>query len=152
MDPMRRAMTAYGQAADTLPPLQQIVMLYDGAIRRLREAKAAGEAGRIAQRATAVGKAAAIVDALQRCLDAERGGEIAANLDRIYTHLGFRMQQINMLGDLAICDEVAEQLAELRMAWAGLLNQGTLPGSPNASQPSAAEVEGGAPTGLAVQA
>ena len=124
MDPMRRALTAYGQAAETMPPLQQIVMLYDGAIRRLREAKVANEAGRILARHAAVGKAAEIIDALHRCLDHERGGEIAANLDRLYTYLAFRLQQVNLDGGSAACDEVAERLAELRMAWATLLNQG----------------------------
>lgn len=134
MDPMRRALTAYGQAAETLPPLQQIVMLYDGAIRRLREAKAAAEAGRIGERHVAVGKAAAIVDALHRCLDHEHGGEIAANLDRIYIHLGFRLQQINLGGDSAICDEVAARLGELRAAWAALLEQG--PPAPDGAVPA----------------
>lgn len=133
MNPMRRAMTAYGQANDTLPPLQQIVMLYDGAIRRLKEARVAGEAGRIGARFDAVSKAAAIVEGLHHCLDPERGGEIAANLDRIYTHLIFRMQQINIEGDLSICDEVAERLAELRLAWATLLNRGA-PSAPAASE------------------
>lgn len=124
MSGMQRAVTAYDQATETIPPLQQIVLLYDCAIRRLREARAAIEAGRIPARHVAVAKAAAIVDALQRSLDHERGGEIAGNLDRLYTHLGFRMQQINLANDPAICDEVAQRLGELRAAWATLLGQG----------------------------
>jgi flagellin-specific chaperone FliS len=35
---MQRALSAYGQAAETLAPLTQIVLLYDGAIRRIKEA------------------------------------------------------------------------------------------------------------------
>lgn len=152
MDPMRRAVTAYGQAADTLPPLQQIVLLYDGAIRRLKEARGAAERGRIGERHKAVEQAVAIVDALHRCLDDERGGEIAANLDRLYTHLIFRMQQINIQGDLSICEEVAGQLTELRMAWAALLNQGSPTATPAAVQTAAAQPSPAPSAGFAVNA
>lgn len=69
MSGMQRAVTAYDQATETIPPLQQIVLLYDCAIRRLREARAAIEAARIPARHVAVAKAVAIVDALQRSLD-----------------------------------------------------------------------------------
>ncbi|HEX6141274.1 MAG TPA: flagellar export chaperone FliS [Geminicoccaceae bacterium] len=148
MDPMRRALTAYGQAAETLPPLQQIVMLYDGTIRRLKEARAADEAGRVGERWTAVGKAAAIIDGLHRSLDHERGGEIALNLDRIYTRLAFRLQQINLEGGSAICDEVAGRLGELRAAWAALLSQG--PANPGATESAAPTPAGAVPPRLAV--
>ena len=43
MSVMQRAVSAYGQASHTLAPIQQIVMLYDGAIRKLKEARAAIE-------------------------------------------------------------------------------------------------------------
>jgi flagellin-specific chaperone FliS len=36
-----RAAAAYGHAAQAVPPLRQVVMLYDGAIRRITEAKLA---------------------------------------------------------------------------------------------------------------
>lgn len=120
MTGMQRAVTAYDQAAGTMPPLQQIVLLYDGAIRRLREARDAIEGGRVKDRHVAVEKAATIVGALQGCLDLDRGGEIAANLDRLYTHLTIRMHQINVANDPTVCDEVAERLGELRMAWSAL--------------------------------
>ena len=70
----QRAAAAYGQAAQTIPPLRQIVMLYDGAILRLQEAKRAIAENRIEDRHRAVSKAAAIIDALHGCLDFERVG------------------------------------------------------------------------------
>lgn len=150
MTGMQRAVSAYDQAATTMPALQQIVLLYDCAIRRLKEARAAIESGRVPARHVAIGKAAAIVDALQRSLDLERGGEIARNLDRLYTHLGFRMQQINLADDPAICDEVAERLGELRTAWATLLAQG----GGDAPSPATGAIARGAAgqAGLAVSA
>ena len=75
MNHLQRAVSAYGQAAQTLPPAQQIVLLYDGVLRRLKEARDALAAGRVEDRWRAVQRAAAIVDALHACLDFERGGE-----------------------------------------------------------------------------
>lgn len=120
MNAMQRAADAYGQATQTLPPIQQIVLLYDGAMRRIKEARAAIEDGRVKDRATAVSKATAIVEGLQSALDHERGGEIAANLDRIYTHVAFRLQTLNVLAEVTTCDELLARLDELRAAWAEL--------------------------------
>ena len=120
-----RATAAYGQAARTIPPALQIVMLYDGAIARLREARRAAEEGRIEDRCRAVEKATAIIDALHACLDLERGGEIAATLDRLYTYASVRMQLINTRNDAGVCDEIAARLTELRNAWSVIAEGGT---------------------------
>ena len=118
MQGMQRALSAYGQAAETLAPLKQIVLLYDGAIRRIREARQAIELSRINERHAAVEKASAIIDALHAALDHERGGEIALQLDRIYTYLSFRLQRVNLDNDPAICDELVARLSELRASCA----------------------------------
>ena len=127
MQAMRRAIDAYGHASATLAPAQQIVLLYDGAIRRVKEAQSAILARRIEERCRAVQKATAIVDGLQSCLDHERGGEIARNLDRLYTHMIFRLQRINLTNDPAICDEVITRLDQLRAAWAQLATGAAAP-------------------------
>jgi len=142
MNAMNRAMAAYGQASETLPPLQQIVLLYDGAIRRLKEARQAIAARRVRDRLVAVNKAAAIIEALQAALDHERGGEIAANLDRIYTHISLRLHQINLLDDPAICDELIARLGELRTSWAELAGGGRAPGPAPIADASAAAQAG----------
>ena len=130
MQGMRRALTAYGQAAETLAPLKQIVLLYDGAIRRIKEARQAIEQRRVNERHTAVEKASAIVDALHAALDHERGGEIAAQLDRIYTYVSFRLQRVNLDNDPAICDELVARLSELRTSWAEIAGPGSAGGLP----------------------
>ena len=116
--PMRRAINAYGQASETLAPAQQIVLLYEGAIRRIRR-----RATRSKRRASALRRRAVrprSSRACRSCLDHARGGEIARNLDRIYTHVIFRLQRINLTDDPAICDEVIARLDQLRAAWAKL--------------------------------
>ncbi len=127
MAPMHRAMSAYGQAAETLAPARQIVLLYDGAIRRIKEARRAIDLRRVNERYIAVEKATAIVEALHACLDYERGGEIARNLDRLYTYVVFRLQRVNLTDDASICDEVVERLGELRAAWAQIAEGGSAP-------------------------
>ena len=126
MPSMQRAMSAYGQAAETLAPARQIVLLYDGAMRRIKEARRALEQGQVNERYVAVEKARAIIEALQACLDHERGGEIARNLDRIYTYVAFRLQRINLRGEVAVCDELVLRLGELRASWAQIAGLSTV--------------------------
>ena len=120
MQATRKAINAYAHASETVAPAQQIVLLYEGAIRRIREARAAIQAQRISERCMAVQKATAIVEGLQSCLDHARGGQIARDLDRIYSHVVFRLHRINLTNDPAICDEVVALLDPLRAAWAQL--------------------------------
>jgi flagellar protein FliS len=137
MQRMQRALSAYGQAAETLAPARQIVLLYDGAIRRIKEARQAIERRAVNDRYAAIGKAAAIIDALQGCLDHERGGEIAENLDRLYTYFGMRLQRINLTDDVQICDELVERLGELRASWAQIADAGGAPGATGPAAPPA---------------
>lgn len=120
MTAMRQAMNAYGQAVETTPPAKQIVMLYDGILRQITVARDAIENGRVNDRFIAVQKATLIVEALQGCLDHEKGGEIAPQLDQIYTYIIFRLQAINIDNDPAICDELLERAGDLRGSWATL--------------------------------
>jgi flagellar protein FliS len=135
-----RAATAYGRAAQTIPPVRQVVMLYDGALGRLREARQAIADGRIEDRFRAVQKASAIVDGLHACLDFERGGEIAPLLDRMYGYIGLRLQQINIRNDPGICDELIACLDQLRSAWHALAEGGAalFPGPTSIGNTSAA--------------
>ncbi|MEZ5931401.1 MAG: flagellar export chaperone FliS [Alphaproteobacteria bacterium] len=130
MTAMRKAMNAYGQAVDTIPPAKQIVMLYDGILRHIANARTAIANRRINDRFMAVQKATLILEALQGCLDHDKGGEIAPQLDRLYTHYIFRLQAINMEDDPAICDELIGMISELRDSWATLAKSGTSPAAP----------------------
>ncbi|NJO38428.1 MAG: flagellar export chaperone FliS [Rhizobiales bacterium] len=127
MTAMQKAMNAYGQAVDTIPPARQIVMLYEGVLRHIAHARTAIANRRINDRFMAVQKATLILEALQGCLDHDKGGEIAPQLDRLYTHYIFRLQAINIEDDPAICDELIGMIGELRDSWATLAKSGTSP-------------------------
>lgn len=120
MNAVRQATTAYDRAATTMPPLKQIVLLHDGAIRRIREARDAIERGRPNDLLIATSKASGIVEALAASLDHQHGGVIAANLDRLYGDLVFRLQRLNLEPEPGVCDQLAARLGTLRDAWAEL--------------------------------
>jgi len=124
-----RAMTAYHAATETVTPATAIVMLYDGAVRRLNEAKLAAQEGRIEDRCIAVGKAHAIVHGLQCQLDFGAGGDIAPLLDDYYNYILHRMTQINIKSDPTICEELVSRLREMRESWSAIA-QGSIPEAP----------------------
>ena len=131
---MQKALNAYGQAEETIPPAKQIVMLYDGVLRHIANARLAIVERRINDRYQATQKATMVIEALQGCLDFEQGGDIAPQLDQIYTYLIFRLQAINIDDDVAICDELMERVGELRESWAIIANN-EADGQPGAAPP-----------------
>jgi len=109
-------------------PQRLIVMLYDGALAALAEARAHIEAGRTAQKGRAIGKAISIVqEGLKAALDVGQGGDIARSLMELYDYIGRRMLLANLRDDVALVDEAARLLTELRAAWATLADQPPMP-------------------------
>ena len=109
-------------------PQRLVVMLYDGALHALGEARAHLVAGRTAQKGRAIGKAISIVqEGLKASLDVGQGGEIARSLMELYDYIGRRMLLANLRDDVALIDEAARLLTELRGAWATLAEQQPLP-------------------------
>jgi flagellar protein FliS len=101
-------------------PRRLVVMLYDGAIERVRQARGCSEHGKTAERSAAIGRAIAILDELRGSLDREKGGPLAANLDDLYSYASRRLLAASASGDVRILDEVAALLGELREAWAAI--------------------------------
>jgi flagellar protein FliS len=93
-------------------------MLYDGAARRIGQARTAILERRVEDRYRHVMRAHAIVSSLQDVLDLERGGDVARLLDQLYGYVLHRLVQINLRDDAAICDELIARLGEVRSSWA----------------------------------
>jgi len=98
-------------------PLELVVMLYDGAIQQADAAREALLANNIPARKVAISKMLAIISQLQNTLDMERGGEIAENLDRIYSWATARLLDAVVTRDTKPVDEVRRVLDGLRDAW-----------------------------------
>jgi flagellar protein FliS len=106
--------------------MQLVVMLYDGALRFLSEAKAAQAIGDMPRRAHALRRVAAIIAECHSTLDLEQGGTVAAELDRLYSYISTRLIDITVKKDAAAIDEIHRLLTPLRNAWAEAAAQGVM--------------------------
>jgi flagellar protein FliS len=111
-------------AIETASPEQLTLMCYDGALRFMRRAARALDAGDRADASYATGRAQAIVNELNVTLDMDAGGEIAANLRSLYLFVNRHLSE-------AILEEASGKVTEsmaivdqLRGAWAEAMNLG----------------------------
>lgn len=96
---------------------QILIMLYDGAIRFVRQAIFAIESGDRVKKGEGINKAVAIVTEFRNTLDHEIGGEIAANLDALYDYMVREMTRGNAGNDVKPLKIVEKMLTELRDTW-----------------------------------
>jgi flagellar protein FliS len=101
-------------------PTQLVIMLYDGAIRFLTIAKEKMHSRELELRHIHILKAQRILSELIGSLDTENGGEVAANLQRLYTYMLNRTLEANVHDRLEPLDEVIGMLRELRASWSEL--------------------------------
>jgi flagellar protein FliS len=114
------ARLAYTEAAVlTASPERLVVMLYDGAIRFLRQAAAQQRAGRWSEAHDRVRRAQAVIDELNRSLDL-RQGEVASRLRSIYGFCTRHLIESTAAADPEGYETVARLLGELRASWAEL--------------------------------
>jgi flagellar protein FliS len=106
----------------TASPARLVCMLYDRAILSLREAVAAVEAGQIETRWRANKRAMDIIAHMWTTLDAERGGQIAANLADLFNYMLSRLPEVDFRNDAEPAREVIGLLEPLREAWYGIAN------------------------------
>ncbi|PYC21090.1 flagellar protein FliS [Aquipseudomonas alcaligenes] len=104
------------QVADASPH-RLIQMLMEGGLSRLAQAKGAMLHGQAAQKGELISKAIGIIGGLREGLDLQRGGEVAANLDRLYEYMVVRLVEANVTNDAAILDEVAGLLRNVKSGW-----------------------------------
>ncbi|HEX5213981.1 MAG TPA: flagellar export chaperone FliS [Vicinamibacterales bacterium] len=124
---MKRGIDAYRRTeAQSASPLQLVVMLYDGALRFLNEARAAHARSDMRARGAALRRVAAIVAECQSTLDLERGGAVAAELDRLYSYISARLLDITVKRDATAIDETYKLMSTLREAWAQAATSGVI--------------------------
>ncbi len=117
MSPQRMAHQAYSQAFSTVGKTRQVVMLYDGAIRFLKQAHEAMENNQIEQRFNLLVRASEIMLGLQSCLDFEQGGDVARVLYDFYSSVDSRILQLHRSNDTALCAELIKELKDMRDIW-----------------------------------
>lgn len=101
----------------TASPEQLLIMLYDGAIRFVRQAQEAMAAGERTGKLESISKALGIVSELANTLNHEIGGEIAENLDALYHFMIRELTQANLKNDPEKLKVVHDLLSGLRETW-----------------------------------
>ncbi len=119
-----RAAQAYRQVeSESRTPLEIVVMLYDGALRFLGDARDGHARKDLRARARGVSRALAIISELQSTLDMNQGGQVADQLDDLYTYITSRLLDVALKQDVTAIDEACKLLIVLRDAWGQLASQ-----------------------------
>ena len=98
-------------------PHRLIQLLMEGGMSRLAQARGAMQHGQVAIKGELIGKAIGIIGGLREGLDLQKGGEVAANLDRLYEYMVSRLVEANRINDPAMLDEVAALLRNVKSGW-----------------------------------
>ena len=99
-------------------PHQLIMMLFDGALAALAQAKVYMLNRDIAGQGTAISKTISIIDdGLKASLDEKAGGKLATDLKLLYEYLSLRLLIATLKSDPKILEEVTALLLELSSAW-----------------------------------
>ena len=101
----------------TANPLQLVVVLYDGAVKYLQEAKGHLQRGDIEGRTQAINRALAIVSELQATLNFQEGGQVARSLESLYAYMKGRLIAANLGQEDLPLSEVISLLSTLKSAW-----------------------------------
>ncbi len=104
------------QALDASPH-RLIQMLLEGGLARLAQARGAMERGDVGKKGELIGQAISIIGGLREGLNLELGGEIAANLDKLYEFMAMRLLEANLHNDLTAIEEVSGMLRNVKAGW-----------------------------------
>jgi len=120
---------------ETAGRLDLVLMCYEKAIESLWQARNSYEEGRFEQKARKLQRGLKILQELQGCLNFEKGGQIARNLDAIYGYLTRRLLEGDVKRDLTAFDEAVRILTDLKESWQGIASEN--PGKAAVLEPDA---------------
>lgn len=120
---MNKAATAYFQTkVNTTDQGQLLIMLYDGALRYLAQARDKMLAKDYAAKGVLISKVIDIINELSSSLNLEKGGSLATNLSNLYVLCTARLLQANLKMNMESLDSVVQILSGLRSAYAQILD------------------------------
>ncbi len=94
-----------------------VIMLYDSAIRNVKEAQKHMEIKDFFKKAEAIDTAYVAVTELLKSLDFKIGGEIAKNLSKIYNYILREITASNITNDSKKLDSPLKILEDFRVTW-----------------------------------
>ncbi len=119
-----RSVDAYGAAAAE-DRTQLVLRMLEGALDRIATARGQMQRRETGAKGESINKAIGLIDGLRGSLDLDRGGEIAANLNRLYDYMNRRLVEANLGDEPELLDEVADLLEDIRSAWAEITSTAT---------------------------
>jgi flagellar protein FliS len=122
---LKRGIESYGEVkvstgVATADSVQLIQMLFDGLLESLKSAEGQIRRGSIEEKSKSLTRASKIVLGLQGSLDHKAGGDIARNLDELYSYVTRRLLHVNLHNDLDALAEITSLIAEIRDAWSSI--------------------------------
>lgn len=107
--------TYQNNTVTTSTPGELTLMLYNGCLKFIQQAKKAADAGDIAEKNMAVQKAQAIISELMITLDASF--PVAKDMLALYEFANSRLIDGNIKNDTALFDEASAVIKEFRDTW-----------------------------------
>ncbi len=119
---MNKAAQAYFQTkVNTTDQGQLLLLLYDGALRFLAQAREKMQAKDFAAKGILISKVIDILNELTNTLNLEKGGTLAENLNNLYFLCITRLLQANLKMNVDQLDSVVTILSGLRSAYAEII-------------------------------
>jgi flagellar secretion chaperone FliS len=108
---------------ETAGKLDLVIMCYESAILCLTQAKDYIKEKEYEKKVAKFQKALNIINELQCSLNMEQGGQIAKNLDSLYSYITKRLLVGDIHKDLSVYDESIHILSELKEAWQAIKSE-----------------------------
>ncbi|HVL46053.1 MAG TPA: flagellar export chaperone FliS [Acidovorax sp.] len=98
-------------------PVQLVMILMDGLLEELARARGHIEGLRYEPKARSLDKCVDILNGLSSALDFDTGGEVVANLGRLYEYCAWRLYKAGFDMEPGMIDEVVGLLTTIRNGW-----------------------------------
>ncbi len=108
---------------ESATPHRLIQLMMERVLAKIGLAKSQLAEGDMAGKGLNIGDAIEIVNGLQASLNYKADAKIAGNFDALYDYMMRRLLEANLNNDVAILDEVAGLMRELKEAWDAIADQ-----------------------------
>jgi flagellar protein FliS len=106
--------------ASSASPVQLVLMLMDGLREEMGRARAHIEHQRYEAKGKSINKCIDILNGLSGALDFDSGGEVVANLARLYEFCAWHLNEAGLKLEPAKIDEVTRLIVQLKGGWHGV--------------------------------
>ena len=108
---------------ESASPEKLVLMLYDGAVRKLGQAEVSLQSDRVEEFHEHVVRVQKIITELLGALDTSKGGDLAENLGRLYDYMLRQLSLSLVRRSVEQVVEIKGLLEELRQGWQGVVQQ-----------------------------